>query len=454
MELTRDEQSLPRRPRVLVVAQDLAFAQTIADGLAARGFEALPVSSGEQAAQRLERETIDAVVTDLRMPSLDGLALLNVSKRSSRCRPVLLMTEYGAFGLALEAIRRGAYHYLTKPFNVEELVVFLERALEEGRQRGASTKLPTHALADGGIIGSSDAMHELRKLVERVADAAASVLISGETGTGKAMLARLIHASGPRANAPLVIVNCASPSEAAPDGMAVHGRHAAVLPGALGLDSLQAANGGTLFLREIAALPAPIQAQLLHVLENRSLEVRLLASTATNLRERVNAGLFRADLLYRVDVVHFELPPLRARSDDVPELVEHFLDRSRRRHPDSNVERVAPDALALLREHSWPGNARELEQCIEGLVLLGRGPEVTSEQLRATFTLTRPPAASFHGEILPLREIGRRYARWAFERSGGEQQLTAERLQIDDKTLNKMLTPEADRGGKSSSASK
>lgn len=430
MELTLQERALVVRPRVLVVAGDLAFAETVAEGLGTKGFEALPAASGVEAAHRLEHESFAALVTDLRMGTLDGLALLGISKRESRLRPVLLMAEYGAVGLALEAIRRGAYHYLMKPFELDELAVFLERALLEARERGAGFDyLPEGpagvSLSD--VIGSSEKMVALRGLVERVADTSASILISGEVGTGKATLARAIHTSGPRRNAAFIALNCAALS-------------------ALPHSPFEQADGGTLFFNEIGMLPLPVQAQVLHLLESHSVDVRAVASSSLNLGERVQAGLFRADLLYRIGVVHLEVPPLRERLDDIPGLVKHFVACSRRTYAKSAVRRFTPDAIALLCEHAWPGNLRELAQCIDRLVHLGTMPEITKAQLRAVFAPTWPPAASFHGAILPLREIGRRYAHWALEQSGGKKMITAERLQIDDKTLNKILIAEADGG--------
>jgi DNA-binding NtrC family response regulator len=273
-------------------------------------------------------------------------------------------------------------------------------------------------------------MSELRELVDRVAEATAAVLISGEIGTGKGIVARSIHARGSRGHAPFVTVNCAEVSTQAAARIS------------LVQSLLEDARGGTLFLDEIADLTLPLQAQLLQALEGQRLDVRVIASTSQNLRELAKAGAFRADLIFRIDVVNLEVPPLRSRNEDIPELAEHFLERSRRRAPASNVERFSPDAMALMRAYAWPGNVRELEQCVEGLVVLGRGPDITSEQLPNTIVPACPPPASFHGEVVPLREIGRRYVRWAYEQSGKRKMLPAERLQIDDKTLNKMLLGE------------
>ncbi len=442
MQGTTEHVTAVRRPRVLVVDDDSAFVQTIADGLLSRGFDALPLTPGAEAASRLEGDDVDVLLTSLRMRSLDGIDLLKLSKRTMPSRPVILMAEYGAIDLALTAMRQGAYHYLIKPFMLEELTLFLERALDQRQKperRGREATIDTYASSEE-FVGSSDVMRKLRELVDRVADATASVMISGETGTGKGVVARNIHARGSRAVAPLVAVNCADGADGRLQSELfgdVHGESGAIPLARTG--ALGRADRGTLLLDEVTEMPLPLQARLLHVLETNVFDTRLIASTRSNLAERVKAGAFREDLAYRLGVVNVELPPLRVRSADITELVACFMARSKRRHPESPVERFSPRALARLREYAWPGNVRELEHCVEQAVLVAPGPDVDVEHLPPTVVATPPAPATFHGEVVPLRELGRRYARWAYEQSDSRKIVAAERLQIDHKTLNKLL---------------
>lgn len=442
MQGTSEHVTTVWRSRVLVIDDDLAFAQTIADGLLSRGFDALPLTPGAEAASRLEGDGVDVLLTSLRMRSLDGIDLLKLSKRRLPSRPVILMAEYGAIELAIAAMRQGAYHYLIKPFMLEELTLFLERAIEEERRRkGGVRSASTHAVPSvEELVGSSEVVRKLRDLIDRVADASASVVISGETGTGKGVVARNIHARGARSVAPFVTVNCAAGADGRLQSELfgdVHGASGATpsrQSGALGR-----ADHGTLLLDEVTEMPLPLQAQLLHVLESNVFDIRLIAITRSNLSERVKAGAFREDLAYRLGVINVDLPPLRARCADIPELVACFMARSKRRHPESRVKRFSPRALTRLREYAWPGNVRELEHCVEQAVLIAPGPDIDVEHLPPAVVATPPAPATFHGEVVPLRELGRHYARWAYEQSDSRKIVAAERLQIDNKTLNKLL---------------
>ena len=451
----------PRRARILVVDDHLSMAEMVADGLAERGYDAVPLGSSREAAKRLSEETFDALVTDLRMPELDGLGLLALARKVSPGCPVIVMTAYSAVETAIDAIRQGAYHYLTKPFKVDELALFLARALDEARVRREAFAL-RKALGDrfdiSNVIGESVAMQEVCDLVARVADATAPVLIVGETGTGKGLIARAIHAHGSRASAPFVSINCA----AIPDTLLetelfghVKGAFTGATANRPGL--LKEADGGTLLLDEIAETSPALQAKLLHVLESgtvravgaskeQPIDTRILAATHRDLRARIADGTFREDLMYRLDVVTIEIPPLRHRRGDIPGLVEHFFAQSIAKHPRSPVKRLSHEALQRLFEHAWPGNVRELEHVVERLVLLGRAEEVAASELPAAVGAPKGQAstsARFDGAILPLREVQRRYALWAFEELGARKMLTAEKLGVDIKTLGRWLHAEA-----------
>jgi len=451
------------RPRILVVDDHRSMAETLADGLVEAGYEAVPKSSGEEALRQLETESFDAVLTDLRMPDMDGLALLASARALDPNRPVIVMTAFSAVDSAIESIRQGAYHYLTKPFKVGELVLFLGKALEDTRLRREAVTL-RRALRDRfgleNLLGRSEAMQRVCDLVQRVADATAPVLVLGETGTGKGIVARAIHAEGRRASGPFVTVNCAALPENLLESELfghVKGAFTGATSNRVGL--LEEATRGTVFLDEVAEMSPSLQAKLLHVLESgvvravganreRRIDTRIIAATHRNLRERVLHGSFREDLFYRLDVVTIELPPLRQRRDDLPLLIEHFVAQSRAKHPSSPVQNVAPDALEKLLEHTWPGNVRELEHVIERAVLLGRERLVTAASLPLTTDPHDATAATFRGEVLALREIQRRYAAWAYERLGGKKVLTAEKLDVDFRTLSKLLgAPPSNEGG-------
>jgi two-component system response regulator HydG len=443
-------------PRVLVVDDDLDLAETLADGLADSGYDAFPCASSSLAAKRLESEAFDALVTDLRMPEVDGMGLLARSRASNPERPVLVITAYAAVETAVEAIRQGAYHYLTKPFAVDELALFLKRALEDVRLRGEARSLRAALREQGSLdnlVATSTAMRAVFDLAARVADAATPVLLCGETGTGKTAVARSLHVTSRRSGGPFVAVNCAAlPESLLESELFGHTKGAFTGAGAARKGLFVEADGGTLLLDEIGELPLPLQAKLLRALESgmvravgaskeRPVDVRIVAATHRDLRQRARAGQFREDLLYRLDVVTIEIPPLRQRPEDIPLLAERFLAEARTKHTQSPVQSIARDAMARLNEHAWPGNVRELAHAIERMVVLGRSLEGQAADLPATVAGAPPPdmPASIGPEVMPIREMQRRYAAWALERLGGHKTRTAEALGVDAKTLAKWL---------------
>jgi two-component system response regulator HydG len=449
---------------VLIVDDEPSMGDMLADGLAERGYDAIPVSSSAEAAKLLESRDAryDAVVTDLRMPGVDGLEVLSIARRADPARPVIVMTAYSAVDTAIESIRRGAHHYLTKPFKVDELALFLDRALDEARVRREAASLK-RALRDrfsiANLVGDSAPMREVVDRIERVADSAVPVLILGETGTGKGVAARAIHALGPRAGAPFVAVNCAAlPENLLESELFGHVRGAFTGATTARTGLFAEAHGGTLLLDEIGEMSPALQAKLLHVLETgavrpvgaaaakeKRFDVRVLTATHRDLRARVASGAFREDLLYRLDVVTIELPPLRERRDDLPALLAHFLARAKERHPQSPVERLAPSALDALGDYAWPGNVRELEHVVERTVVLGRTSEAGAADLPASIRARPTSDTVFSGPVVPMREMQRRYAAWALAQLGSRKMLTAEALGIDDKTLARLLAEDPDR---------
>jgi two-component system response regulator HydG len=452
-DLTKDG---ARKPSVLVVDDQMSMAEMLADGLGERGYDVLPMCSSREAAKLLERgHDFDALVTDLRMPEIDGLGLLAISRRVTPARAVIVMTAYSALDTAIESIRQGAYHYVTKPFKLEELVLFLGRALEEARLRTETLSLK-RALKErrfaADLLGASSAMKAIAGLVARVADANVPVLIRGETGTGKGLVARAIHEQGERASSLFVHVNCASlPENLLESELFGHVKGAFTGATATRPGLFEEANGGTLFLDEIGEMTPAVQAKLLHVLEQgvvravgsnkeRPVDTRIIAATHRDLRERIAEGLFREDLLYRLDVVSLEIPPLRRRREDIPSLVEHFLRQSKGKHPRSPVDSISAEVLARLLEHAWPGNVRELEHLIERLVLLGHSTEVAVSDLPPGCLLPAQGGMPlFRGAVRPMREMQALYAAWVYEQVGCSRKLAAEKLGVDPKTLTGLL---------------
>jgi two-component system response regulator HydG len=371
---------MAEKSRILVVDDKLEMARTLADGLADRGYAAEAVSSSKEALECLASDTLDLVVTDLRMPGVDGLQLLEASRRFAPERPVIMMTAFSAVDTAVESIRRGAYHYLTKPFRLDELVVFIERALADFRLKREAARL-RRELHDGSgskrLIGESAQMRAVRDMIRRFAGTAAPVLILGETGTGKTAIARALHLESPRSERRFVSVNCAALPEALLESELfghVKGAFTGAAASRPGL--LSEARGGTLFLDEVGEIPQGLQAKLLHLLEHSAVrpvgsdkevavDVRIMAATNRDLRTAVRQGAFREDLMYRLDVLSITAPPLRDRREDLPQLVAHFLAESIARYPVSLVKRFSTEAMAVLAAHAWPGNIRELAHTIQ-----------------------------------------------------------------------------------------
>jgi two-component system response regulator HydG len=443
------------KTKVLIVDDHLEMAEMVADGLADLGFETRAVASGRAALELLEEHWPDALITDLRMHEVGGLDLLNRSRALDPERPVIVMTAYGAVDSAVASIRQGAYHYLTKPFKLDEVEIYLRRALADRALRTEAAELRRTLqtqFSSLGLVGRSRGMREIYSLMERVAPADVPVLILGETGTGKGLVARALHARSRREGGPFVAVNCAALPETLLESE-LFGHTRGAFTGAVkdraGL--FREAHRGTLLLDEIGDMPMSLQSKLLHVLEQGmlrplgsekavSVDVRVMAATHRDLRQMVAAGTFREDLLYRLDVITLDLPPLRQRREDITDLCGHYLALAKAKHPHSPVERVAPEVMARLLEYRWPGNVRELAHLVERMVVLGREALVGLGDLPPS--LEAAPGRDWKGfdEILSSREMQRRYAAWVLDKLGGNKARTAEALGVDVKTLGKWLS--------------
>ena len=363
--------------------------------LEAEGHLVVAVREGVQALQRLRAEPFDLVLTDLKMPGVDGMEVLRAVRESSGEVPVILITAFGSIENAIQAIRQGAYDYVTKPFSLEEISLLVGKALETRHLRAENVRLRQEL--EGryrfeNLLGKSAAMQATFALIRRVAGGESNVLITGATGTGKELVARAIHFNSPRATGPFVPVNCA----AIPEGLLeselfghVKGAFTGAVAARRGL--FLEAEGGTLFLDEIAAMPLPLQAKVLRAIQEREVRpvggselspvhLRLVAASNRDLKAMVTAGEFREDLYYRLAVIPIHLPPLRERAEDIPLLAEAFLQKYAA-STGRIIRGVSPEAMARLLVHPWPGNVRELENVVERAVNLCAHEEISTEDL-------------------------------------------------------------------------
>jgi DNA-binding NtrC family response regulator len=458
--------------RVLVAEDDKVARDLLCEILRGEGYEVDAVDDGAGAIQRVSGG-YDLVVSDVRMERSGGLDVLEAFTTRAPETPVILITAFGDVAGAMEAIQRGAYDYVSKPFNIEELRLTVGRALERRRlvaeQKTVPSESKTH-LQD--IVGKSSVMLEVYKLVARVAGSTATVLVEGESGTGKELVARAIHTHSPRANAPFVPVNCTALTESLLESeLFGHARGAFTGAVASKRGLFETANGGTMFLDEIGDMGPKMQAQLLRTLQDGEVrpvggseairvDVRLVCATNKDLDEEVKAGRFREDLYFRINVVTVHLPPLRERREDVPILVAHFLNKLARRERRA-LAALSPEALKLLSAYVWPGNVRELENAIERAVAVAKGNVVLPSDLppeigggagtaAALAAGGGAPASSGDGGLVAdrptLAELERRYIQLVLAENGGNKKKAAEKLGIDRRTLYRALERTGDAG--------
>jgi two-component system response regulator HydG len=385
------------RARVLVVDDEESARSGLASLLRSERFEVDTAEDGQRGLARIEETAPDVVVTDLHMPRLDGMQLLERAREANPELVVIMVTAFSDVDTAVRAMQKGAEHYLTKPVQFDELVVVIDRALERRRLKQETHELRSRLserLSFGNIIGSSPAMQEVFDVIEQVAPTKATVLITGESGTGKELVAQAVHQNGPRASAPFVKLHCAALAETILESE-LFGHERGAFTGAAGRRDgrFTQADGGTLFLDEIGEISPAIQVKLLRFLQERTFErvggnetlkvdVRIIAATNRDLEADVAAGKFRGDLYYRLNVVNIEMPPLRARPSDLLGLAGHFLERFAKENG-KRIEGFADDAVERIGAYRWPGNVRELENVIERAVVLCDTPKLTAKHLPA-----------------------------------------------------------------------
>jgi two-component system response regulator HydG len=445
------------RPRILAVDDVQSMCEMLAERLPPLGFDVEWRTEGSQALAALADQAFDAVVTDINMREMDGLELCGRIVAAHPDVPVLVITAFGNLEAAIAAMRAGAYDFLTKPFDIKVLALSLERAVQHRRLR-AEVKRLRQRVADAGrvgeLVGTSAAMQEVYSLIERVADTDSSVLVTGETGTGKELVARALHERSKRRAGPFVAINCAAvPETLIESELFGHARGAFTDARNARTGLVVQANGGTLFLDEIGELPLPLQPKLLRVLQERKVrpvggdaeipvDVRIVAATNADLDTAVDEKRFREDLYFRINVISIALPPLRARSGDVLLLAQHFLERAAAK-ADRALTGIAPDAAKLLLAYPWPGNVRELHNCIERAVALARYDQMTVADLPEKVQQYKPSyvvlASEDPSELVSLEEMERRYILRVMEAVAGTKTLAAQVLKMGRKTLYRKL---------------
>jgi DNA-binding NtrC family response regulator len=446
------------RPSVLVVDDDPRLCELLAVDLPRHGFACETATSAVGALERLERGDFDVVVTDKNMPGVDGIALCTRLSELRPDIPVVVMTAFGSIDAAIAAIRAGAYDFVAKPVETDALALVLERAARhrelERRVRALRRAVETTQRFDE-LIGESPPMRKLFDLLERLSASDASVLIVGESGTGKELVARALHRRGPRSACAFVAINSAAvPETLLESELFGHVRGAFTDAHGDRKGLIEQANGGTLLLDEIGEMPLAIQVKLLRVLEERRVrpvggdqeipvDVRIVSSTHRDLESEIEAGRFREDLYFRINVVRLELPPLRARGNDVLLIAEDMREKSAAR-AGKNVKAFARAAAEKLIGYNWPGNVRELRNCVEHAVALTLTDEIGVDDLPERIRAYRPAELVLAGhdpaELAPLDEVERRYILHVLEAVGGNRTLAARVLGLDRKTLYRKLT--------------
>jgi len=384
--------------KLLVIDDEQNMRHMLTSLLINSGFEVATAANGEEALEKVSGTQYDFILCDIKMPRMNGLQFLDAAADRISDSTVIMMSAYGSVETALEAMKRGAYDYISKPFKSDEVNLVLKKAEERERLKRENTRLRQtlrtieERSSFGNMVAKSKAMREMFRLAEKVARFDTTVLITGESGTGKELVARGIHFTGPRSQKPWIAVNCGSiPENLIESELFGHVKGAFTGADRTRRGLFREADGGTLFLDEIGELPAALQVKLLRVLQENEVRpvggtralkvnVRVVAATARNLKDEIEKKLFREDLYYRINVMPIRLPPLRERGEDIPLLARLFMEQFSAQL-DTPVQSIAPAAMSLLLEHAWPGNVRELENVIQRAVVLAEGPELQPEHL-------------------------------------------------------------------------
>jgi DNA-binding NtrC family response regulator len=440
-------------PSILVVDDEIAAQRALIQALKREKYHVEGATSATEALRKLTEKNYDLVITDIRMERMDGMELMRQVRARWPDTLVIVMTAFASIDTAIRSIHEGAYDYLSKPYEVDDLRLTVRRALEQSRLVRENLGLRQSIVdeIDQGVemIGMSPQMIEVYKMIARVAPTGATVLIEGESGSGKELVARAIHANSERAAFSFIALNCGAVSETLLETeMFGHVKGAFTGASYAKQGMFESANRGTVFLDEISETSANMQTKLLRVIEERevqrvgsmertSVDIRIIAATNRSLRKLVMEGSFREDLFYRLNVVNITVPPLRERMADLPLLFDHFLKRHSRRIG----RRVAahPEVVEMLSSHGWPGNVRELENMVERAIALNTSGMLTAADFGEYMTKKETRSALFSGDLVSLEEIERQYIGHVIERCNGNMSRAAEVLQIDRRTLYRMM---------------
>ena len=441
--------------RVLLVEDEMNMAKMQAKILQRKGYEVDTAGNGREALRLLDQAAFDVVITDLKMPVMDGMQLLREMNAKERGCAVIVLTGHGTIESAVEAMQLGAVDYLTKPCNPNELLIKVDKLLETKRLREEVARLRREVRAYkkfGELIGQSPAMRQIYAIIGAVRSNKSTVLITGESGTGKELVARTIHQKGPWAERSFVAINCGAMSETLLDSQ-LFGHKRGAFTGAIAEHDgvFQAASGGILFLDEISEIPLALQVKFLRAIQEREVtplgsskpvkvDVRIIAASNRNLEDEVRKGHFRDDLFYRLNVVPIHLPPLRERREDIPLLIEHFVTTFSTEYK-VEPKKIAPEALDKLVSYSWPGNIRELQNVIERVFALSQSDEITLADLPGPITGFEMRQLDFHelAELPTLEEMERSLIGTALRKSQGNKNEAARLLAIDRQRLYRKI---------------
>lgn len=443
------------RTRILVVDDELVIRESLSDWLQESGYYVRTVEDGTKALMQVKQREWDIILVDLKMRGMDGIEVMREIKKIHKDLPIIIITGYPTVDTAVEAMKEGAYDYIVKPFNPEEIDLIIRNIIAHqklARENIFLRKELKKQYQYKDIIGKSPKMQELLALVRTVAESNTTVLIQGESGTGKEIIARVIHSSSPRADGPFVAVNCAALPETLLESE-LFGHEKGAFTGAVARrkGKFELANGGTLFLDEIGDMSPKTQAQLLRIIEEQEfqriggskpikVDVRIISATNKKLEEMIQQGTFREDLFYRINVVTINVPPLRERKEDIPLLVEYFLKKYSIENK-KEIQFVDEDALRLLMKHNWPGNVRELENVIERAVVITKNDFISPDELPSSITGSDAVSTALHeyDALLSIDELEKRHIIRVLKSCNWNIKKSAEVLKINRTTLyNKM----------------
>ena len=441
--------------RVLVVDDDLEMCELLSDVLKGEGFSAITTHDSLEASKILKKEEFDIIITDLKMKGLKGLDLPEETRQVSPLTPVIIITAFGTIESAIQAMKMGAYDYITKPFQMDELILTVRKALENRflkkevvrLKREVETRYDFHQL-----IGKSASMQNIYDLIERIRNSSINVFITGESGTGKELAAKAIHYSGIRKEGPFIAVNCAAIPETLLESELFGYKKGAFTDAKSDKKGLIfEADEGTLFLDEITEMPPTLQTKLLRVLEEREvrplgdtnsypIDLRIISTSNCDITSSIQQGRFREDLYYRLKVIDIDMPALRERREDIPILVQHFIQKFSKELKKA-VSTVSVDALKILSNYPWPGNVRELENILQRAITLSRHEVISPEDLPASI-IQKADEKLFEKameEKFTLDQLEKEYIRRVLIETGGNKSKAAERLGLDRKTLYRKL---------------